>query len=73
MNAGSSYSFTSKLPYPLIVTGEHKNDYLQFAYGSLSWQSKKLTGGGSRLVGGWDPRHEPVCNDRFGIYQSAVY
>ena len=67
INDGASYTFNSKLPHPLVVTGEHKNDYIQFTYGSLSWQSKTPNGGGRCNVGGWDPRDGPVCGSRFGI------
>ena len=71
MDDGNPYSFTSKLPHPLVITGEHENDYVQFTYGSLSWQSKTPNGGGSCTVGGWDPRDGPVCGLRFGN-QNAV-
>ena len=71
INAGSSYSFTSKLPNPLVVTGEHKHDYIQFTYGGLSWQSKTPNGGAHCNNGGWDPRGGPVCDSRFGN-QKAV-
>ena len=71
MDDGNPYSFDSKLPNPLVITGEHKNDYVQFTYGSLSWQSKKPNGGGTCTVGGWDPRDGPVCGLRFGN-QNAV-
>ena len=66
MDDGNSYSFTSKLPHPLVITGEHENDYVQFTYGSLSWQSKTPNGGGTCTVGGWDPRDGPVCGVIFG-------
>ena len=47
INDGAGYVFsTSALPYPLVVTGEHKNDYVQFTYGSLSWTSRKPRGVG---------------------------
>ena len=71
MDDGNSYSFTSRLPNPLTITGEHENDYVQFTYGSLSWQSKTPNGGGSCTVGGWDPRDGPVCGLRTGN-QNAV-
>lgn len=71
MNNGHPYSFSSKLPNPLIITGEHENDYVQFTYGSLSWQSKTPNGGGSCTVGGWNPRDGPVCHSRVGD-QNAV-
>ena len=63
INAGDSYSFqpANKLPYPLVVTGEHKGDYIQFTYGGLSWQSKSPNGGASCNNGGWDPRQGPSC------------
>ena len=71
MDDGNSYSFESKLPHPLVITGEHENDYVQFTYGDLSWQSKTPNGGGSCTVGGWDPRDGPICDSRFGN-QNAV-
>lgn len=66
MDAGNSYSFTSKLPNPLVITGEHDNDYVQFSYGGLSWQSKKSIGGGSCSVGGWDLKDGPICGSWTG-------
>ena len=71
INDGSSYSFTSKLPNPLVVTGEHEHDYIQFTYGGLSWQSKTPNGGAYCNNGGWDPRDGPICGQRFGN-QNAV-
>ena len=62
MDVGNSYSFASKLKDPLIITGEHENDYVQFTLGSLSWQSKTPNGGGSCKIGGWDPKGGPVCS-----------
>ena len=72
MNAASSYSFGSKLPQPLVITGEHANYYVQFTYGGLSWQSKTPNGGGRCEVGGWDPRDGPICNDLLGANSNAV-
>lgn len=66
INAGDPYSFTSKLPQPLIVTGEHEGDYIQFQYGSLQWTSRTTTGPATCSNGGWDPRDGPVCGLRFG-------
>ena len=66
MDDGNSYSFTSKLKDPLVITGEHESDYVQFTIGGLSWQSKSPNGGVSCTVGGWDPRDGPVCGLRFG-------
>lgn len=71
MDDGNSYSFTSKLKDPLVITGEHENDYVQFTIGGLSWQSKSPNGGASCSVGGWDPRDGPVCGLRWGN-QNAV-
>ena len=61
INDGAGYVFSSDLPYPLVITGEHEYDYIQFTYGNLSWQSRKPNGGGRCNVGGWDPRDGPVC------------
>ena len=36
MDDGNSYSFTIKLPKPLVITGEHGKDSVQFTYGSVS-------------------------------------
>ena len=66
MDDGNSYSFTSNLPHPLVITREHENDYVQSTYGSLSWQSKKPNSGGTCTVGAGDPRDEPVCDLVFG-------
>ena len=66
INDGASYTFNSKLPHPLVVTGEHENDYVQFTYGGLSWQSKTANGGAHCNVGGWDPRDGPICGLRYG-------
>ena len=72
MDDGKAYSFTSKLEDPLVITGEHKSDYVQFTIGALSWQSKSPNGGASCKVGGWDPRDGPDCNSRYGIQKNAV-
>lgn len=55
MNDGNPYSLSSRLPNPLIITGEHENNYVHFTYGSLSRQGKIPNGGASCTVGGWDP------------------
>ncbi|KAL8652672.1 MAG: hypothetical protein Q9210_002548 [Variospora velana] len=59
---GNPYSFNSKLLNPLVITGEHQDDYVQFTIGGLSWQSKEPNGGASCTVGGWDPRQGPICS-----------
>ena len=61
INAGSPLDFQSKLPFALQVTGEHEDDYVQFNYNGLQWQSKSPSGGASCKVGGWDPRDGPRC------------
>lgn len=66
INDGSSYSFTSKLPNAIVVTGEHRHDYIQFTYGGLSWKSETPNGGAHCDVGGWDPRSGPICGGRAG-------
>ncbi|KAK4696448.1 hypothetical protein P7C71_g1466, partial [Lecanoromycetidae sp. Uapishka_2] len=66
MDDGNSYGFISKLTDPLVITGEHENDYVQFTIGALSWQSKSPNGGASCTVGGWDPRDGPVCGSWYG-------
>ena len=71
MDDGNSYTFTSVLPNPLVITGEHENDDVQFTYGGLSWQSKTPSGGASCSVGGWDPReglHPPKTSDSPRVY-----
>ena len=71
INNSDALSFTSKLPNPLRVTGEHRNDYIQFDYGDLHFQSRSPNGGGQCSVGGWDPKGGPVCGSRYGD-QNAV-
>lgn len=60
-------SFQGPLPYPVHMTGEHKNDYIQFSYNGLSWKSSDKTGSANCTAGGWDP-HRPHCDrdDPFG-------
>ncbi len=72
INAGDSYSFDSKLPNPIVITGEHEHDYIQFTYGGLSWKSTDKGGPATCNVGGWDPRDGPVCDDPFGDDENAV-
>ena len=71
INGGSSYPFTSKLPSPLVVTGEHENNHIQFTYGGRNRQSKTPNGSAYCNNGGWDPRDGPICGQRFGN-QNAV-
>ena len=71
INNSDPLFFSSKLPNPLKVTGEHENDYIQFDYGDLHFQSRSPNGGAVCSVGGWDPRDGPVCDALFGD-QNAV-
>ena len=69
INAGSPYTFYSNLPNPIVVTGEHENDNIQFTYGGLSWASTtgpSPNGGAYCNVGYWDPRNGPVCGEPIG-------
>ena len=64
INVGNGSTFGSNpgpLPNPIQITGEHKNDYIQFTYGSLSWTSRDKTGVANCTNGGWDPRDGPLC------------
>lgn len=70
INTGDPYSMTSKLADPLVVVGEHENDYIQFTLGSLSWTSRSTQAPYFASNGGWNPRDGPVCT-RFGN-QNAV-
>jgi hypothetical protein len=66
INASNPLSFTSKLPIPLVIVGEHQNDYVQFSYGNLQWTSRTTSGPATCSNGGWDPKDGPVCSSRFG-------
>ena len=72
INAKDPLSFASKLTNPLIVTGEHQNDYIQFSLGALSWTSRDTTGPAHCKNGGWDPRQGPVCGQLIGSDIDAV-
>jgi len=44
-----------QLPYPIMITGEHVGDYVQFNYGSESWRSTDKAGSGAWCnTGVWD-------------------
>ena len=72
INTSDPYSFSSKLSQPMIVTGEHANDYVQFTIGSLSFTSRTTTGPATCSNGGWNPRDGPVCGQKYGD-QNAVW
>ena len=49
------------LHIPLVITGEHENDYVHFTIAALSWQSKTPNGGASCKFGGWDRKDGSMC------------
>jgi len=63
INDKDPFSMSSKLPYLVVVTGEHVNDYVQFAYSSLRWTSKDTdqTKQAWCNAGGWDPPDGGSC------------
>lgn len=71
INADSSLSFNSKLPHALVITGEHLNDYVQFTYDGLSWQSKTPNEGAYCNNGRWDPRVGPLCSFSVGNHNAV--
>ncbi|QKX55227.1 uncharacterized protein TRUGW13939_02319 [Talaromyces rugulosus] len=60
INEANGTTVQDPLPYSLAITREHENDYIQFIYGDLSWQSKSTNGEAQCIVGGWNPRDGPV-------------
>lgn len=47
INAAHALSIQEEgMPKPLVVVGEHTNDYIQFTYGDVSWKSSDETGKG---------------------------
>lgn len=71
INDSDPYSFTSRLPYPLFIVGEHSKDYVQFYYRTLQWTSTITSGSAYCRIGGWVPVDGPVChgniNDTFAV------
>ena len=63
MNDKEPYRFGSKLKNELVITGEHRGDYVQFQIGDLGWTSKEdSTDGKAKCdAGGWDPKEGPSC------------
>ena len=66
INVDDPYSMTSKLADPLVVVGEHENDYIQFTLGSQSWTSRDTQAPYFAKNGGWNPKDGPVCGQRYG-------
>lgn len=62
----TAYSFTSKLANPMVIIGEHENDYIQFTIGALSFTSRTTTGSATCTNGGWDPNEGPICGSKAG-------
>jgi hypothetical protein len=54
INDADPFSMDRLLPYPLVVTGEHEGDYIQFSYDGLAWKSTDSNGAGNCKQGGWD-------------------
>ncbi len=56
-------SVKSKLEAPLLVTPEHRGDYVQFGLGTEQFNSKQAdqTALSWCITGGWDPREGPAC------------
>ncbi|KAF2434813.1 hypothetical protein EJ08DRAFT_693309 [Tothia fuscella] len=68
INAGASGLWTSKLEDVMILTGEHKGDYIQFALGSQSWSSKdsdEKKDNWCNAPGSWSPKNGPSCGGLF--------
>lgn len=65
IDSSDPYSFDSELPSPIVIVGEHVNDYVQFSYGSLQWTSRTTSGPATCTNGGWDP-NRPICGGRSG-------
>ena len=61
INSGNGATFQGPLPQAIAITGEHKNDYVQFTYGSVSWTSRTTSGPATCKNGGWNPRDGPIC------------
>ena len=66
INTSDPYNFISSLADPLVIVGEHENDYMQFTLGSQSWTSRTTAAPYYCSNGGWNPRDGPVCGLRFG-------
>jgi hypothetical protein len=69
-------SYTSALENPLVVTGEHINDYVQFTLGGESWTSRDADETSNAYCyggdGGWDPREGPIIDPFSGDCSQSV-
>jgi hypothetical protein len=61
INSGNGATFQGPLPKAIAIVGEHEHDYVQFAYGSVSWTSRTTSGPATCKNGGWNPRDGPIC------------
>ena len=62
INQGNSTTFTSGLPYQILVTGEHDKDDVHFLYGKFDWTSKTKKGDAHCKSGHWKEVHGvPGC------------
>lgn len=52
INAKDPFPFFTKLPYRLVIVGEHQDDYVNFNYNGLQWTSRTTTGPAACKVGG---------------------
>ena len=66
INTSDPYNFISSLADPLVIVGEHENDYMQFTLGTQSWTSRTTAAPYDCSNGGWNPRDGPVCGLRVG-------
>jgi lysophospholipase L1-like esterase len=62
INVAAPLSLTSKLPLTLLVTGQHAGDYVQFAYGAVTWKSTNTNGPAQCSQGSWDPKSDQCSN-----------
>lgn len=69
MNHGESYFFDSELGKPLIITGEHRGDYVQFEFDGRGWTNKDESGEAKCDTGGWHAKRGPYC---FGVEVPSV-
>ena len=80
INVGDTYAFlpnglstTPSMTTPLMITGEHEDDYVQFTLKSLSWKSRTTTGVATCSNGGWDPKDGPICGQRYGDRNAVCF
>ena len=75
IDAGHSLSIQANgLANSLVVTGEHTNDYIQFAYGSTSWQSGTTGGQAHCSLSGnnWNAKGPQGCPKAQAIVSTCL-